>query len=82
MFENLKRQDEGIAAQIEPLQEAASILAQVIGKKQGELEIILETTKVKLEEPVSGQLVEDMKARGSEVTVTIADCKVKYDKLR
>jgi len=56
-------------------------LSQVIGKKQGELTTFLETTKVKLEEPVFGQLVEDMKAWDSQVTVAIANCKVKYDKL-
>jgi len=57
-------------------------LAQVIRKKQGELTTFLSATKVKLEQPVSGQLVEEVKEKNSQVTVTIAECKEKFQQLR
>jgi len=57
-------------------------LAQVIRKKQGELTTFLSATKVKLEQPVSGQLVEEVKEQNSQVTVTIAECKEKFKQLR
>jgi len=38
-------------------------------------------TEVKLEEPLSGQLVEDMKEQGNQVTLAVAVCKEKYEKL-
>lgn len=70
-----------MAARIKPLQEAATILAGVIGKKKGELKAFLEETNVKLEQLVSGPLVDKLKAQNRQVLVTVAECKVKYHKL-
>lgn len=81
-FDSMKKKDENMATRIKPLQEATTILAQVIGKKQGELTTFLKETKVKLEEPVSVQLVEELKEQGNQVTVVITTCKQRYEELR
>jgi len=41
----------------------------------------LKDTKVKLEASVSGQLVEELKEQGSQVTMVFAACKQRYEEL-
>jgi len=47
-FNNLREKEENVVARLEPLQEAATILTQVMEGKKGELTTMLKATKVKL----------------------------------
>jgi len=57
-YNSQKEKEESMAGRLESLKEAATILAQVVGDKKKALTTLLEETKIKVEEPVSSQLVE------------------------
>ena len=42
---------------------------------------MLQTIEVKVEEPLSGKFVEDMKEQGNQVTLDVVACKENYEKL-
>lgn len=59
-YNSLKEKEESLAVRLDPLQEAAMNLTQVMEGKKRELTMILKEKKAKIEEPMSGQRVEEV----------------------
>jgi len=78
----LKEKEESLVKRLEPLQESATILTQVVEKKKEKVVELLKVAEGKLEEPLSEQLVEEMKGQGNKVTTTVATCQKHYEKIQ
>lgn len=67
---------------IHPLQEAATTFAGVITQRQGEMATFLKEATAKLEQPILGLLVEELKAKYSQATMTVAERRERHQELR
>lgn len=80
-YNNLKQDEEQMVERLDPLHEPSAILSQVIEDKKKELIAMLEEMKVKIEELVSGQLVEEVKEQNAQVQLAITECTKRYGEL-
>lgn len=81
-FNSLKEKEESMVAWLEPLQEAATILSQVLTDRKLELTSIIKETEAKMEEPLSEHMIVEVQERGGQATMVVVQCKEWYAKLR
>jgi len=71
-----------LIARLDPLQELATIFAGEIGQKQGAVTAFIDDVKAKLEQPVSGPMVEELMIQKAHLDEAIRACKESHQKLR
>lgn len=75
LFSSLKERESSLAVRLDPLQEAATILSQVLTKKKDALTTFIEEIKAKWGGPLSEQMVAKLHEQGAQVDKVVAECR-------